>query len=635
MWHEGLSGPQASVSGRRIETSEMSGLLARTPFLEGLEPEVLAEVAAACELVQIAGEQQLLSRDLPGDSLYVVVYGGLRTVGRDSLGRERVVSESFRGDSVGLLNLLPDHGALMDVFAIRDSLLLRLTRARFLELGARYPRFVMRLAQALARRATALLGHQPQWTTWSRPGAAAHNIALVVPGGDPSFARAAADLAAAALDSIRRVARVTRLSLDQALGQGVSSVAPSGLGNERALAYFQELEAKHDVLLYECDTTSAAWNERGLRQADRILVLLRADHGEHARDVRPWLERVLGRRQVPRIDLALVHPGRAEVPSRSAQDWNWLPESAHLHHVRMGDDGDYRRLARTLLRAGVAVVLSGGGACGIAHVGMLKALEEARVPVDAIAGTSMGAIMAAGYACGWSADALMARVRELFRHRMALYDPTFPSEALLAGRKLEQVLRRYFEGLDIRDLWLPFFCVSTNLTRSEARVHDRGELWRAVAASCSIPGIFPPRQEDGELLVDGGLMNNLPVDVMAERFGGAIIASDVTANGKSARPRSADGPLRRWLRQLRGHTQPATRGPGIFELLTQSTMVASRHAALASLASGYAALHLRLPVAGFTMLDWSAYDDLYTVGYEYTRQQLASWRPPNGSGEPG
>ncbi len=617
-----------SPSGRSPTPAELAALLSGAPFLAGLAPEVVAEVAAACELVHVAGDQRLVDRRTPDDSLYVVVHGGLRTVApAPGGGRDRVIAESYRGDSVGLLGLLPGVSTPVDVFTIRDSVLLRLTAARFAALGARHPELVLRLAEGVARRGLALLGSQTAWTTWRRPRAAAQNLALLVPGRDPYFARAASELACAALERYRDLGRVTRQSLDAALGDGASSLSPTDAGSERVLGFLQELELEHELVLYECDTRSVPWSERCLRQADRVLVILRADRPDHLEELQPLVEGLLRRNQVPLLDVALVHPEHAETPA--APRLAWPAGSARVLHVRMGRREDYERLARTLVRSGVAVVLSGGGARGIAHVGVLKALEDARVPVDAVAGTSMGAIIAAGYARGWSAEEIMVRLRELFRSRMALYDPTLPFQALLAGRKLERVLQTYFGGLDIENLWLPFFCVSTDLVRAEAHVHDRGELWRAVAASCSIPGIFPPQRVEGGQLVDGGVVDNLPIDVMAARFEGAIIASDVNLYGEGSAesvPRGTTGRLlefARWLNPLRARAGP---GPEIFEILLRSSLVGSQRATLSSLP--LASLYLPLPVERFRVLDWGAHDGLYAAGYECATRRLASWERP-------
>jgi NTE family protein/lysophospholipid hydrolase len=487
---------------------------------------------------------------------------------------------------------------------------------------------MLRLAEGVARRGIELIGGQHAWTTYTR-GPASQNLALVLPTGDDDFASAASELARAALSRYRRVAHVTAAVVDAALGEGAASLDPSDPRGEDVLALLQRLEPSHEIVLYECEARPGPWTERCLRQADRVVVLVRADRPEQHASLRALLDRVLQRRHGPHVNLCLIHGEQTEVP-RGAAAWT-ANAHASVHHVRMGVPEDYERLARTLVRTGVAVVLSGGGARGIAHIGVLKALEDAHIPVDSIAGTSMGSIFAAGYARGWKADELLARVRALFRRRTALYDPVLPFESLLAGKRLEQVLRTYFEGLDIEDLWVPFFCVSTDLTVADRRVHDRGPLWPAVAASCSIPGIFPPRREGDHLLVDGGVVDNLPTDVMATRFQGTVIASDVHVQGDigaTAHEEESGGRLvdfARWLNPLRRHGGSS---PAIFDILIRSSLVGSQRATIESLARGEASLYLPLPVHGFRMLDWTAHDDLFAVGYEFGRRRLATWRPP-------
>ncbi len=630
MANDGIKAATGNHVALDAGSADVLELLSRAPGFEGLAPEVLADVINACELVQIAGDEQLLRRDVPNDSLYMVIHGGLRVFDRDALDRERVVFESYRGDPVGLTSLVPGASARIDVVAIRDSVLLRLTRASFTALGARHPELFMRLLATITQRGLGLLGAQAEWSTWRRPEAAAQNLALLVPSHDRYFARAAADLACAALERYRSIGRVSRHTVDAALGKGASTMSSSAPENGALLAFLRDLERRHDTLLYECDTTVVPWSDRCLRQADRVIAVVRADRPDHLDEIRPLLERTLRRRQVPQLDVALVHAAHADVPAVPAE-WAWLTGRAAIHHVRMGERRDYERLARTVVRAGVALVLSGGGARGIAHVGVLKALEDARVPVDAIAGTSMGALVAAGYARGWSADTIMAKMRELFASRIALYDPTLPFEALLAGHKLERVLRDNFGDVLIENLWLPFFCVSTNLTRAKRHVHDRGEVWRAVAASCSIPGVFPPRHEGDEQLVDGGIVDNLPIDVMADRFEGAIVASDVNLYGEvdaEPGPRSVAGRVLDFARWLNPLGDSPKHGAEIFEILLRSSLVGSQQATLASLARGDASLYLPLPVGRFGILEWRACDDLYRVAYQYATDRLASWTPP-------
>jgi predicted acylesterase/phospholipase RssA len=217
----------------------------------------------------------------------------------------------------------------------------------------------------------------------------------------------------------------------------------------------------------------------------------------------------------------------------------------------------------------------------------------------------------------------MDRVRSLFSSRFALYDPTIPVQALLAGRKLDRVLRGFFEDVDFADLWLPFFCVSTNISSARSEVHTAGDVWSAIRSSCSIPGLFPPFVALRQLLVDGGIVNNLPLDVMAERCRGPIIAVDVFPYRSSERnkPKAPPGLLRR-LRP------PAFVGPRIFDILMHATFVGSEFRTERSLSSHPPALHLVPSLSRFGILDWRAFESLYQAGYDSARQALEEGKLP-------
>ncbi len=274
-------------------------------------------------------------------------------------------------------------------------------------------------------------------------------------------------------------------------------------------------------------------------------------------------------------------------------------------------------------RAGCSTDLWGSssaeGAYGIAHVGVLKALEEAGVPIDVVGGTSMGAIFAGGLARGWSADRIMDEVRRLFASRFALYDPTIPFVALLAGKKLDRVLKRLFDELDIAELWTPFFCVATNISLARRQVHATGKLREAIRASCSIPGLFPPLRSQEHLLVDGGLVDNVPLDVMVERCRGPVIVVDVFPYQRSSENR-AEGPARgRLFPRLKRSVDVR---PPLFDILTRSTFVGSQMATERSLVQHPPALHLVPELGRLRILDWGAYDALFQAGYECARRKL-------------
>jgi predicted acylesterase/phospholipase RssA len=304
--------------------------------------------------------------------------------------------------------------------------------------------------------------------------------------------------------------------------------------------------------------------------------------------------------------------------------WSELEEVRRIHHVRSDNRADIDRVVRRLFGRPVGLVLSGGGARGIAHVGAIQAIVEAHIPIDYVCGTSMGAIFAGGLALGLDSQEMREHVRDLFAKPFALYDLTIPITAMLAGKRLERVLHEQLGDADIEDLWLPFFCVSTDLSRAQLVIHDRGTLWKSVRASCSIPGIFPPLTWNGRTLVDGGLMDNLPVDLLAERCPGPIIAVDVLPYGDPTLQRPS-GTIERWLRKVRDIVKGEPAGPPLFDTLMRSTLVGSKYRQQLG-PRPEQVVYLEPPVAAFGMLQWRAHRELLEVGYRHAREQLALYR---------
>src|ERR1700678_43195 len=227
-----------------------------------------------------------------------------------------------------------------------------------------------------------------------------------------------------------------------------------------------------------------------------------------------------------RVELALLHEGCFEAGAAI----RWLKRNDVAQHHHIVGAADFGRVARLLTRRGVGLVLSGGGARGSAHLGVIRALREARVPIDFVGGASIGAIMAAGVAMGGSDEEMRLRYRRCFVDTNPVNDYTFPFVALTRGRKVSRLLAREYGDVCIEDLRLPYFCVSANLTTGRVLEHREGRLADALRASVAIPGIMPPVFHDEGVLVDGAAINNLPVDIMRSHAPGQYF-SDPDARG--------------------------------------------------------------------------------------------------------
>ena len=232
-----------------------------------------------------------------------------------------------------------------------------------------------------------------------------------------------------------------------------------------------------------------------------------------------------GRARRSRMTLVLLHGDAVAAPTRTAQWFHGRTLERHLH-VRLGQAGDVARVARFPTGSAVGLALGGGFARGLAHLGALRALHELDIPIDAIGGASRGALVGAQWDLGWDASRI---VHETCTGLADSFDDmTIPFLSFKRGGKFSRLVRR-FTDTQSEDLWLPYFCVSANLNRAELTIHTTGSLSEAVLASTRAPGIFPPVVMDGELHVDGGLINNVPVDVMRTFSNhGMVIGVDVS-----------------------------------------------------------------------------------------------------------
>ena len=602
--------------------AEPVALLGRVPFFSALSEEVLADLAGVSDKIEVAGGSQILRAGEPLEALLGVLHGALRVVRRTDDGRADTVREFHRGDTLGAMGLLCERRFPVDLFAVRDSTLLRLGRAPFLALAERHPSLMLALARAMAERSFDVL----EALVGARAAAApAHggNLALLPLSADRVSLEVKDRLIEQAL-ARRGAVHVSAARIDAALGAGaaVGRGQPAG----RVTAWLNDLEHGADVVVYECDPELPRWTARCRRQSDRLVLIALAE-GPPPFDAiaRATAQARPGGLARP-IELVLVHGRNQALPS-ATRAWTALPELRTIHHVRRDCRADLARVVRRLIGRPVGLALSGGGARGIAHVGVIAAIVDAGIPIDYVCGTSMGAIFAAGVALGFDLARMREEVRELFARPFALYDFTLPISSLLAGKKLDRVLRSQLGDADIEDLWLPFFCVSTDLARARMIVHERGRLWKAVRASCSIPGIFPPLPMDGMTLVDGGLVDNLPLDLLVERCPGPLIAVDVFPYG-DPNFEQPSGRLARWLRALRTRIRQEPASPPLFDILVRSTLLGSKFRQGTALARSEPVLYLEPPVAHFGALQWRAHRALYDAGYAYASEQLARHGAP-------
>ena len=569
----------------------------------------LAELEANAEWVSLRGGETLFRQGDAGDAAYVLVSGRLRAL--DASAGERTLNDIGVGETVGEMALLSPDRRSATVYAVRDSLLARLSAQDFHRLIERHPNVLQRISVLLVRR----LRQQDRAHTQAR---SAPRTIAVVPAGTCTGSEAFTQRLAQALAAHGATTRLDAGCVRAALGVEGDADSP------QVVQWLNEQELAHRFVLYETGTQAAEWARRAVRQADHVLLVGEAHSSPALGEVERHLATAGSSARAPRRSLVLLHPSADAVPSGTAAFLTPRRIDSH-YHVRLDRDADFARLARCLTGTGIGLALGGGGARGFAHLGVLRALAEAGVPIDWVCGTSSGAFVAALAAQGLSPEAAHAQCRAQFS---SLRDPTLPLVALLAGRRIRAGLERAFGALTIEDLPLPYFCISTNLSRATQTVHEHGSLLRAIRASLSLPGILPPVNIAQDLHVDGGLVNNLPIDVLAAKPEiGVVLAVDVSAEVEMRAPENMTAEISGW-RLLWQRLNPWTARsevPSIMSLLTRSALVASVHWARERGTAGAASLYLRIPVADLRLLAFERIDEIAARGYESTREPIRAW----------
>src|ERR1700744_2399310 len=558
------------------------------PLLQDIGDPALRRVLTEANWFGLPGGMELKRDGENAQALFLVVTGSLGIFVEDERQKRRLVAHIPAGETVGEMSLISgDTGHSAQIVALRDTELLRISPQGFDSLISRHPRVMLNLMRVLVKRLQA--------TTRNPNDLARPKTFAVIPLQDNLEHEPIAQRIAGALNEMGSRAAVLDVSAaDQSAG------------------WFTRFEAEPDLAFFRGDKPDSAWTHLCQRQADRVLLLACSDRPlpKTPIDVMDGKERTSG---LP--ELLLLHP------SSALQN---LPEHFSLrsglfeshHHVRAGNTNDIARLARFISGRAVGLVLAGGGARGFAPIGIMKALQEAGVPFDNLGGTSMGAIIAAGLAAEWSLEELTERVRTAFVDSNPLSDYTFPLIALVRGKRVSTLLQENFGDIRIEELPKPYFCVSSDLTTGRIHEHRGGALWRALRASVALPGILPPVTHHGHLLVDGGVMNNLPVDVMRQRESGPIIASDVTGeiDLQAKDDKYGERPLW-WLiaQRMRGT-------PSIVSILMRSGTVGSEAQRRVVREQADYLFEPALPDIG--LRDWESFDRAIAEGYAHAQAMI-------------
>ncbi len=584
----------AESDGERAVVAQqtVAEFLCNVRVFAGLSTEMLEQVAGLAKNVSLGRGEWLFREGDPADGVYVVRVGHLEVV-QDGPDPE-ALNTLTRGAVLGELALLSDSLRSASIRALRDTELLKIDKAPFDALLRSEPELALSLTRVLSAQLQA--SRALPVVRRARPV----TIALRSLGPAVPLLEIADELSRA-MCVLGKVA-VLHPGGDEQLQAGPRSRA-------EAVARFGPLiercETEHDHVIMVCDSGErpSAWDEFCLSRADRVLVVVAEamPEGEerHAGGGEDWVARLRG------SDLVGygVQPGSGALAG-------WIERIAPSSTFAISCGGDRRRdvarMARRLAGRSLGVVLGGAGARAFAHLGVLEVLLDAGMPVDRVGGVSMGAFIGGLLAEGQDSASIDACCYEEWVRRNPINDYTIPRSSLIKGQKAQAMLDRVFGEVRMEELSRSLYCASVDLSDSHLTIDRDGPIAGAVGASITLPLISPPVRRQESLLIDGSLLDNLPLAPMSSSGEGPVLAIDIKDDQEGSGTASAAAAGEQADGRRRKRLPPLTDTMARIALLSSANTDES--------ARQHADMTIRVPVAGVGLLEFHQIDQARAAG---------------------
>lgn len=592
-----------------------------TQLFGELDDNLLKTIEPLIEWVEMGGGETLFEQNDVGDSLYFVISGRLQALATDGTNQRRVLGEIIRGETVGEMAIFTGEPRSATIITIRDSVLVKLSKQAFERIISDYPVVSMNVTRLIISR---LRNSQALHKSLKKP----INICLL-----PLHLGFPLDDFAGELHQLLMAKGTTYLASSEVVNQVHQRDRFAQANKMQSKDYLQlsqwldEQESKHEYLLYVADTTISEWTRRCIRQADEIILLADATKTPYLTDMESWVQ-TDSKGMGARYTLILMHPPQSPSPQNTEK---WLQLRPHVkahYHLKVGEHRDMARLARILSGTAIGFVVAGGGAKGFAHIGIMRALEEFKIPIDFVGGTSVGAMVAAAISFGKPSNIVQQNMRI-----GAIFNPTkdytiLPFISLIRGNRIRKMIQNTIQAFvqqpdtHLEDTWLPLFVISSNYTQAREEVHRQGSMVKYVQASTAIPGVFPPVIDGNDLLVDGGTFNNFPADVMSKTGVGKVIGVDLTVDKSyPLQVNDIPSPFQLLQDRLRPKKKRKYRLPSMISILLNSMLLYS--AARRNETKRYTDLYFNPDVKRFGMMNWAAFDAIVEKGYEHAKEVLS------------
>ena len=546
--------------------------------------------------IQVNSGDNLFSQGEDGDALYILVQGRMKVL-RHNNGHALPLREIVPGEVIGELALISEQPRSADVIAVRDSGLLIMSRADFKSLYSSYPELAWKMSQTMAYRLTV-----PESRRNLRR---IKNLALVTLSGGNEIDKLIDELLIHSLTG-----KIVVLS-DDASKEQYYHIDHNNLSRSELLALTDNLERDNDLVIYRCNSEDSKWNAYSLRQADEVVLVAQSDQGMQV----PILDRFFERKGVLTLmSMVILHPTERLEPASVRRLLAGYHCDYHFH-IRNWNKQDIGRLWRHLFDRSIGLVLAGGGARAIAHVGVWKALKELGIPIDRIGCSGSGSAFGGMLALDHDLNTTLNICKDLAISAPSKKTRPIPGMDRFRSKAVGKTLKKYLGEQLIEDCPIPFYCISTNLTSGRPAKHVTGDMYRAIIASTALPGLVPPIQIGNDYHVDGLITDNFPVDQMIEWGAKKIIGVNFDRSFSQEPEDRSKG-----ASSFFGNLFSSKRKK---ELTLLETMIFSITAGKKSPEEEDLIDVLIKPEVGeFGVLEWTAYEELVQAGYSAALKAL-------------
>lgn len=477
-----------------------------------LQDNELHSLAALTSITRLKTKEILFYRGEQSHDAYVVISGKLSASTCDQENPGEIIGFIMPGEIVGEMSLLTETLRSLTITATSETLLLKIAHKDFQIYCQNNPKIAFHLLRIIVKRTQGVIKHIDKSKRRQFIGLLSANNSVNLN-----------HLLEKLIHHFHSSSKLLILT-DEKIQEWGKNL------NEK----FLWLKQKYEYIIYPIHLENNSFVIETLNKyAEKILLIANGNQpayvSHHAKSI------IKNYKGHSKTELILQYENKTFNPIHTEK---WLEQENFFrhHHICIDNASDIQRLGRFITGSAIGLVLGGGGTKGWAHIGALKALTDSKIPIDAICGTSVGSVAGGCYLTTHNFNELTSKylkLQDAALKSLSLRELTLPLVSLFSGKSATLATRKSLD-FKMENLRIPLLCVSCNISQKKEFIHKKGYLGDAIRASASLPGLVPPFVIDNHLHVDGGVVNNLPVDVMSEYLenSGIIIAVSLTSESE-------------------------------------------------------------------------------------------------------